>query len=78
MALKKVLNDCDMVITVAAGRDQDGNELKDKHKFSKIRVGATDENINTVGQAIIDVINHSGGEKSVDKVENYSLMTTAE
>ena len=78
MALTKTLNDCDMIITVAAGRDKEGNEIKDNHKFSKIRVGATDENINTVGQAIIDVINHSNGEKSVAKVENYSLVATAE
>lgn len=75
MALNKVLNDCDMIITVAAGRDQEGNEIKDNHKFSKIRIGATDEKINEVGRAIIDVINHSNGEKSVAKVENYSLIT---
>lgn len=74
MALTKTLNDCDMVITVAAGRDQEGNEIKDTHKFSKIKVAATDEKINEVGRAIINVINHSNGEKSVAKVESYSLV----
>lgn len=74
MALKKILNDCDMIITVAAGRDPEGNEIKDNHKFSKIRAAATDEKIHEVGRAIIDVINHSNGEKSVAKVENYSLI----
>ena len=74
MALSKILNDCDMIITVAAGRDHEGNEIKDNHKFSKIRVADTDEKINEVGRAIIDVINHSNGEKSVAKVENYSLL----
>lgn len=78
MALKKILNDCDMILTVAAGRDGDGKEVKDSHKFSKIKIDATDEKINEVGQAIIDVINHSDGEKSVAKVENYSLLATAE
>lgn len=74
MALRKTLNDCDMILTVADGRDPEGNEIKDKHKFSKIRAAATDEKINEVGRAIINVINHSNGEKSVAKVENYSLM----
>lgn len=78
MALEKTLNDCDMIITVAAGRDGEGNEIKDVHKFSKIRVAASDEKIHEVGRAIIDVINHSNGEKSVAKVENYGLMATAE
>lgn len=72
--MKKILNDCDMVITVAAGRDEDGKELKDTHKFSKIKVDATDDKILEVGNAIIDVINHSDGEKSVAKIENYGLM----